>query len=449
MKTILSKTTFMYGCQCTKRLYLNKYHKELANPEDEELQVIFQRGTDVGVLAQDLFPNGVNAQGEEEWHSQKTADLTQQLLPAYDVIYEAAFMFEGVLCAVDILVRKGKKYYAYEVKSTTGVKDPHRTDAALQYYVLKQCGIELDDFCIVHLNNQYMRVGDLDVQQLFTATSVLEEVLAKQDFVHSQIGVLKKVLAGKSLPQIEVGDHCEKPYPCDFSNYCNGNAPTEETFEEEIDSSIYRDEEAITEFKSAVTYPIYFLDFETMMYAVPQYDYSCPYQQLPFQYSLHITDKKGKAPIHKAFLGDGLTDPREALIKQMIAETGTSGSVVVWNKTFEKTCMLKMAAQFPQYAEPLLSIVDRMVDLMVPFRKKQINSDAFMGSYSIKYVLPVIVPELSYQNLEINNGMMASTTYVELASMDLVKQAEVREQLLEYCKLDTLAMVKIWEWMEK
>ncbi len=446
---MLSKSTFMYGCQCPKRLYLHKFHKEFANPEDEETQVIFQRGTDVGVLAQELFPGGANAQGSEQWHSYKTVAATKALMKTHSVIYEAAFIYDNVLCAVDILVKRGSTYYAYEVKSTTSVKDQHIPDAALQYHVLTQAGINLADFSIVHLNTAYTRNGALDVQQLFTAESVLEQVLEQQESITPKIAELKDVLAKGEIPAIAMGEHCNKPYPCDFSIYCGGGIEEEEAPEVEVNSDISYNPEALAPFIKSVHYPIFYFDFETVMYAIPEFNQSHAYQQIPFQYSLHVQAAPGAAPTHVAFLGDGQADPREALIKQMLTDMGTTGSVMVWNKTFEKGCIEKMAKQFPAYEKPLLALVNRMVDLMAPFRSKHVNSAAFYGSYSIKYVLPVMVPELSYENLEIGNGGVASFTYGQLAQMDPKQKETVRSQLLEYCHLDTLAMVRIWERVEK
>ncbi len=444
MRQILSKTTFLYGCQCPKRLYLNKFHKNLADPEEEAQQIIFQRGTDVGLLAQHLFPDGVNAQGNEEWHSYKTVQRTEKLLPVHSIIYEAAFMHSGVLCAVDLLIRKGKKYYAYEVKSTNDVKPQHITDAALQYHVLTQAGIELADFSIVHFNREYTKIGKIDVQQLFMATSILENIRTELPFIAPKIEELKSILSSENIPTIETGKHCIKPYPCNFHGYCGYvSANTEKAMA--TDQTIHFNNSEISSFVHLVKYPIYFLDFETIMYGIPEFDYSTPYQQIPFQYSLHKINTPDSKPIHTAFLGDGTTDPRIPLLEQMLFEIGNNGSVLVWNKTFEKSCILKMAKQFPEYELQLLSIVERMEDLMTPFQKKYIASDLFYGSYSIKNILPVLVPELSYSNLEINNGTLASSTYGLLNSISAEQQIVIRKQLLEYCHLDTLAMVKIWE----
>lgn len=449
MRPLLSKSTYVYGLQCHKRFYLNKFHKDFANPEDEQTQAIFQRGTDVGELAQKLFPGGVNAQGDEEWHSEITAKRTTELLPDHDIIYEAAFIYNEVICAVDILIRKGNQYYAFEVKSTNILKEQHIEDAALQYYVLSNCGISIADFSIVHFNRDYVKIGDLDVNQLFKAVSVLEEVEAKQAYIGKNIAVLKKLLKLKEIPEIEMGKQCDKPYPCNFSEYCLSLIPPSLEVKPELDPTIHIDRDAWKEFAEGFQYPLYFFDFETVMYGVPEFDFSRPYQQIPFQYSLHWQDAisvPGSPLGHTEYLGYGVTDPRPDLIKQLIQDLGNTGSIVTWNISFEKGVLKKLAIDFPEYEVELNSIINRLVDLMPPFRPNRIvYSEAFGGSYSIKNVLPVIVPELSYGDLNIQEGGTASFQYGQMQFLEPDAREQLRKDLLEYCHLDTLAMVRIWE----
>ncbi len=446
----ISKTTYLYGLQCHKRFYLNRFHKTLANPEDAATQAMFQSGTDVGLLAQQLFPGGVNAQGEEPFHSLKTVKRTAELLFKYRIIYEAAFMFNDVLCAVDILVQKGNKFYAYEVKATNSVKEQHLADAALQYYVLANSGLNLADFSVIHFDKEYVRIGELEVGKLFKPSSVLEEVLMQQDFIGKHIADLKKLVNFKSIPNIEMGPHCNKPYACNFSDYCSAqNINPEETLVESaaLDQTIHLNRNAWESFTSEFKYPLFFFDFETIMYGVPEFNFSRPYQQIPFQYSLHVLFGLNQTPSHKAFLGDGVLDPRPALIEQMIRDLGSSGSIVTWNMSFEKTIIAKLAIDFPDYHEELMAIHARIVDLMTPFRpgKAIVYSEAFEGSYSIKNILPMLVPELSYQNLTIQEGGTASFMYGQMSRLEPSAQEQLRQELLAYCHLDTLAMLRIWE----
>ncbi|MCG9879707.1 MAG: DUF2779 domain-containing protein [Bacteroidia bacterium] len=446
MRPPISKSTYMYGLQCHKRFYLNRFHKELANPLDERSEAVFQSGTDAGLLAQQLFPNGVNAQGEESWICQKTVENTAKLLEDNEVIYEAAFMFNEVICAVDILVRKGDAYYAFEVKSTNGIKSQHIEDAALQYYVLSNCGLNLKDFSIIHFDREYVRVGDINIEQLFKAESILEDVLAKQGFIAKNISDLKKLIQLKRIPDIEMGNHCNNPYPCNFSNYCNSLVERIEEETRVLNNSIQVDKPAWLQYTANIKYPLFFFDFETIQYGVPQFNFSSPYQQIPFQYSLHVLLEPNAKLIHSAYLGDGINDPRPALIEQMIRDLGSNGSIITWNMTFEKSAIKKLAENFPDYQEELIAIHDRIVDLMPPFRPNRIvYSEAFEGRYSIKKVLPVMVPDLSYENLSIQEGGTASFRYGQMAEMPEDKREQLRKDLLDYCHLDTLAMVKIWE----
>lgn len=446
MRPILSKTTYMYGLQCTKRLYMNKFHKTLANEEDEITQSIFQTGTYVGELAQELFPNGVNAQGDEEFHSDFTVLKTAELLLASNIIYEAAFIYNDVICAVDILVKKGDEYYAYEVKSTTKVKPQHIEDAALQYYVLKNCGLKIADFSIVHFNSSYVKFGTINIDKLFKATSVLEEVGDKQNAIETNIEAMKLLLKQSEIPIKEMGKQCYTPYDCNFSRHCKSLLPIVEAIEVIPDNSIQVENNLWNDFTSAIQYPLYYFDFETIMYGIPVFDYSRPFQQIPFQYSLHVQNELVGNTMHFEFLGNGNDDPRETLIEQLIIEIGTVGSIFVWNVTFEKDVLKKLAIDFPQYAVEINAIIDRLVDLMPPFRpNKTVFSEAFNGSYSIKKVLPVVVPELSYNDLIIQEGGTASFKYGQMNNLNEAEKEILRKDLLDYCKRDTFAMVRIFD----
>ncbi len=485
-KHVLSKSTFMYGCQCPKRLFLYKFKPSLRNPEDEGQQAIFAAGTNVGLLAQSLFPGGVDASPPDTFSYQKSVEKTRKLIEAgATVIYEAAFQFEEVLCALDILVRKKNKWYAFEVKGSVSVRPQYIQDASLQYHVITNSGLKLEDISIVYLNNQYERQGDLDIKQLFNTDSILGEVLEQQPFISDKIVELKVMLTLKKEPVMDIGPHCSDPYTCNFTNHCWKDFPTEnnifslsrgpgwELYEEgfkHLDDipqdyalspkaamqlnhyrtgEIFIDEKAIKGFLSEFQYPLYFFDFETIMPAVPEFDHSRPYQQLPFQFSLHIKRKPGAALEHYSFLGDGITDPREALIKEMIKLLGSKGSIIGWNASFEKTCIKKLILDFPKYEKQLSSINERWIDLMKPFQSRWYYHPDFKGSASIKNVLPVMVPDLSYEDLDIQEGGTASLVYAQLKDQDVATQAIQRNQLLEYCKLDTMAMVRILENLEE
>lgn len=484
MKHLLSKSTFLYGCQCPKRLFLHKYRKDLRNPVDERHQAILDSGTSIGELAQSLFPGGVDASPPDAYSYDVSVAKTQEFIKRGEtIIYEAAFQFEGVLCALDILVKKGNSWYAFEVKSTTSVKPQHEADAALQYYVVSNCGYYLSDISIVFLNNQYIRKGELETKKLFTTQSVLDAALEQQETVHQKIQELKGMLARREEPQMDIGPHCFAPYACDFSGHCFSHIPrTDSVFElpartawklydegythlldipqeyalpknTALQLEHYRsgepliDKESINKFLAPLTYPLYYFDFETIMLGIPEFDDSKPYQQIPFQYSLHVQASENAELEHHFFLGDGRTDPRSEILQRMLQDLGTTGSIVCYNMTFEKQRIKELAFRFPEFKKQLLAINERVVDLMTPFAKRWYYHPNFKGSYSIKNVLPVLIPELRYDALGIQEGGMASLVYEQLKFQDEETAALQRQHLLEYCEMDTLAMVRVLEFL--
>jgi len=490
-KHTLSKSTFMKGCQCPKALYLNKHHAALKDEISAAQQAIFSRGTNVGELAQGLFPGGVDASPADYYKFQESVVKTQELIAAGEkIIYEAAFQFDGVLCALDILVQKRGKWYAYEVKSSTGVSETYHLDASLQYYVITNAGIDLKDISIVHINNQYVRNGPLDIEQLFTIESVLEEVKELIPGHPNKIRQLKKILKLKEVPDIDIGTHCSTPYGCDFQGHCWKHIPEERSVftlsypggrqwdlyergiysiedipddyqlnaKQQLQRNGYKtgevqiDKKGVKDFLKAVKYPMYFFDFETIMPAVPMWDHSKPYQQITFQYSLHY-QKSGKSELeHYAFLAEaeGARDPRIAMIEQLIEETKRPGDIWVYNIGFERARLTEIARDLPKYKKAALAIANRLVDLMIPFQQKLYYTPDMDGRYSIKKVLPALVPELSYGDLEIQEGGTASSTFEAMISGSFEgNEEETRKHLLEYCKLDTLAMVRILEKLQK
>ena len=442
-KHILSKSTFMYGNQCPKRLWLHKFNPKERDEADETQSAIFQSGTDVGLLAQKRYYGGVDASPIDAFHFQQSVyDTANLIAKGAKVIYEAAFQFDGVLAAMDILVKRKDKWYAYEVKASTGVKEPFLQDAALQYYVITKSGIKLEDIFILLLNSTYILNGELDLQQLFTPTSVLEEVKKRQSDIAAKILDLKIMLKLKKLPDIEMGEQCNKPYPCDFQGFCSKDLELEIP---DYGSPIIN-KEGIAEFTNSLNYPLYFLDFETWSTAVPEQDGQWPYRQMPFQFSLHIQNKRGGKVKHLEYLAENKNTDLRNFVEQLIKALGNKGSIIVYNKPFENTRLRELKEQFDEYEETISAIQKRLVDLMIPFRKKHYYLPEMQGSYSIKYVLPAMFPELNYDELDIGNGSDASAAFYNLSKEDnFTIIEETRKALLEYCKLDTLAMVKILE----
>ena len=479
----ISKSSFIRGKQCLKSLYLLKKHPELRDQITEAQQAIFSQGHRVGELAQQLFPGGILAAFDLPEGFMKSMNYTQQLLEeGKDVIYEAGFIYQNTHCFVDILVKENGSWKIYEVKSSTEVKEVNVLDAAFQYYILNGLGMQVSDVSIIHINNQYERLGEIEVEQLFKIESVFDQVKELQPVVINLLKQENEVLQSPEVPAMDIGPHCSDPYECDFMGHCWKHIPEYSIFnisrlrsdkkfelyengyinttdipdtwslnpnqllqvESDRTGEVFIDKTRIKEFLNSLNYPLYFLDFETINPAIPLYDHSRPYQQIVFQYSLHILNKPEGNLIHSEFLGDPSTDPRIPMIEQLIREIGNEGDIIVYNKGFETGRLNEIAANFPKYQPFIQNMLSRIVDLMTPFQQKLYYTPEMHGSYSIKQVLPALCPGFSYSNLAINNGGDASLAFIQLLhETDPIIIDQTRQNLLEYCKLDTLAMVEI------
>jgi hypothetical protein len=491
-KHVLSKSTFVRGCQCPKSLYLYKHFYKTRDPISPAQRAIFARGTNVGLLAHELFPGGIDASPPTPFQYLQSVRKTRQLIEAgTEVIYEAAFTTEGVMAAMDILVKEPDRgpggtpaYRAYEVKSSTAISDTYLLDAALQYWVITGAGIDLRDISIVHIDNTYVRRGEIEVGELFRSESVLEEARKRQGLITVKVDELKAVIAAPEVPEVEIGPHCNNPYPCDFIGTCWKGVPAYSVFDiarlsEEKKFQLFRggtlevasvpqdfplsdkqrtqvdaerdgreriDRAAIAEFLGTLEFPLYFVDFESFQPAVPLYDNSRPYQQLPFQFSLHVLETQGAELRHEEFLAEAGPDPRRKFLETLLSVLGDSGSVLVYNRTFESTRLSDLATDIPELASAVEAVQSRIVDLMEPFQSQSYYTPAMRGSYSIKRVLPALVPELSYASLGIQDGTAASIAFERLIRESSPrKRSWVRKQLLDYCRMDTMAMVRIFE----
>lgn len=483
---ILSKSTFLRGMQCEKSLWMYKNEYHLREETSAAQQAIFSRGTDVGVLARDLFPGGADASPIDSFHYQQSVIKTQELIHAgHKAIYEAAFQHEQVLAAIDILVNDSGKWFGYEVKSSTEVKDVNILDAALQYYVITKSGIQIEDIFIVHINNQYVRKGAIDLSNLFIKQSVKKEVLELQEYISEKISELKQVSASKVKPVKDIGAHCSNPYNCDFMSHCWSHIPEVSIFDlvrlntnkkfklyadgilefsqlhegheltesqqmqvkSYLDKKDYIDISSIRSFLSTIKYPVYFMDFETFQSAIPMFDNSKPYQQIVFQFSVHFKENRNGELIHYEFLAEANgEDPREGFIKALLEATKSPGTILAYNQSFEISRLKELSEDYPQYKNEIAERISRIKDLMIPFSKRWYYSPQMNGSYSIKAVLPALVPELSYKDLAIGDGGSASAAYLHLFdNKDAIQVESVRNSLYEYCKMDTLAMVRLLE----
>lgn len=484
----ISKSSFIKGMQCEKQLYLYKNHYNLRDKISEVQQAIFSRGTNVGILAQNLLPGGTNLTPASPSLYEKAATITSEKLKSGEkVLYEPSFVYDGLLVVVDILQREGNKWNMFEVKSSTSVSDTYILDAAVQYYALKNSGLEIKDVSIIFVNNQYIRKGSLEINKLFKFQSVLNEVVELQNTIKEKLKRFFTVLQSQKIPDIDIGPHCHNPYDCSFLGYCWRKIPDYSVFDisglsiekkfqlykegiikiddvpEDFELSelqriqvdyhksgkIFIDKEKLREFVNEIKYPLYFMDFETFTPAVPLYDNSRPYQHILFQFALYFQKNSTSEPEYFEFLADPKEDPRIKFIKNLIDNTRRKGNIIVYNKNFEQTRLEEMARDFPEYEKEIADLISRLKDLMIPFQKKYFYNPRMEGSYSIKNVLPALAPDLSYSGLDIADGNMAMLAFESLLyETNPTKIRKIRNDLLKYCKLDSFGMIRIWQELE-
>ncbi len=484
-KAILSKSTFIRGLQCPKSLYLYKNNFELKDPLSSTRQAIFSRGNTVGILGQKLFPGGKDASPSDRFNYTESLQKTQQFIEeGVTIIYEAAFQFNGLYVALDILVKEGTKWIAYEVKSSAKITSVYIMDAAVQYYVISQSGIELCDIQLLYVNTAYVKRKTIEPNAFFVKQSVLQKVLEKQALIAQKIAEMKVVLASPSSPEIAVGEHCHTPYTCDFIGTCRGPLEEDslfylngisrqqqyewygaglrklseipERFDLNRDQKIQLDASftgqtridslELRKFLEDIVYPVYFLDFELFMPAIPLYDGTSPYEHIPFLYSVHTQKNKEASLDHSYFLAETGSNPTKDFVKQLIKDVHESGDILVFDPTHERKILTKAMHLFPEYGAALKAIMKRFKDLSEPFQKKHYYRKEMKGSYSMKSLLPALVPELNFDDLPIKNGVAALAAFENLQNeTDLFKAQEIRDNLIEYCKMDTLGLVKIME----
>jgi predicted RecB family nuclease len=403
--------------------------------------------------------------------------------PGVPAIYEAGFLHDSVRIRVDVLERPPDgKWNLIEVKSSTSAKDEHLPDVAVQYRVLQGLGLEVARAGILHLNNEYVYDGRrVDLEQFFIFSDLTREVIDHQAEVQANLSRLKEALAGRSPPTIEPGRHCSSPYRCEFWEHCtagkseswvmNLSGITQKKLNElaALDVEDIHDvpddftltalqariRECVAEGKEYVApeladelrdveFPIHFLDFETIGPAIPRYEGTRPYQTIPFQWSDHVLHEDGTME-HPEFLHNEDTDPREGFCRTLLETLGDTGTIVIYT-TYEVGIMTSLADDLPRYAGRLMAALDRIKDLHALVKTYFYHPD-FQGSFSLKKVLPALVPSMAYEGLAIQEGTLASLEYLRMLdpSARPEERKRIREDLLTYCGHDTLAMVKIRE----
>ena len=491
-----SKSKYCGLWQCPKIAWLQKYKPEEMYVEGGVASRL-AAGNEVGDLAMGIFGDyvEVTAYKGEKIDLSKMIDNTRiEISKETPVICEASFEYEGLYCAVDILRRENGGWAIYEVKSSThDDKEVYYADVSYQKYALEHCGVKVTGTYLICLNGEYAFDGELKLDELFRITDVSENIKDESAQIEAHIKIAQVMLESDKEPELELSVRCQSPYWCGFWGYCSRHLPKPSVFDlyrlsfdkklacykaglasfEALERSgrigndkqkrqiefalhdrgTYIDKESIRLFLNDLSYPLYFLDFETVQPVIPKYIGTKPYAQIPFQYSLHYIERDGGDLLHKEFLAEPGTDPRRAIAERLCEDIPMNVCVTAYNKAFECTRIKELAETFPDLSEHLLNIRDNIVDLLVPFQSGWYYNRAMGGSFSIKSVLPAIFPDdpsLDYHNLEsIHNGGEAMNAFPAMEKMTAEDRETTRRNLLKYCELDTYAMVKVWEELRK
>ena len=481
----ISKSKYLAYKTCPKSLWMLLNKPELA-VEDPTAQKHIDDGKEVGKYAKGYFKDTVDTttfKPDGSLDIENMIGLTNRyLITDEKTIAEASFSVDGLFCSVDLLHKADDGYEIYEVKATTNVEKEHCIDAAFQKYVLTKRGIDVKRVFILHLNNEYRRKGDINLQHLFLKEQIDDNKLYNDTLndIERDIEEIRKLTKSKEEIEQVFLQACKA---CPFKKYCLRNIPSPNVTEinalrgtfgylnrgiisytdvlksdinlnkrQKVQIEAYLrntplviDVPAVRAFLKTVRYPIYHLDFESIMLPIPPCDDAWPYEQIPTQYSLHIEYEDGRLE-HKEFLGDSI-DPRRGIAEALCRDIPKNGCVLAYNKTFECSRIKELAELFPDLRDHLENMASNVVDLIVPFKSGSYYSLAMGGSNSIKYVLPALYPndpELDYHALPVvHNGGEAMDIYPKMLEADPEEQARIRDGLLKYCCLDTLAMVKV------
>jgi hypothetical protein len=480
----LSKSRITAGLQCLKRVYLETYDGAKREIEPGR-RAILEAGRLVGRVARDYFPGGVTIEYEGVSHDEAVRRTAAAVAdPSTRAIYEGAFTHGGIRSRVDILARTaGGRWDLIEVKSSTGFKGEYLADVAAQLHAVEGSGVAVGRIFLLHVNNQYLWDGGAyDIPSLFVAHDLTEGVRSAVPKLLGRVREMWEVLERTEPPPIPIGPHCRKPYPCPFHRHCHGSIPEHHVINlprltpkmygaliaaqvEDI-RNIPDGFEGLSEFQwrvrnavlrgepyrhpglqselGALQFPIHFLDFETCNPALPVIPGTRPFEQTPFQWSVHMLREDGTHE-HHGYLHRYRTDPREALASGLVDALADVGSIVVYSG-FEARVIRSLADALPDLEDSLLPLQDRIVDLLHLLHNYYYHPN-FHGSFSIKDVLPVLVPTMSYDDLFIREGSQAALAFIALTDPQTEQgERSVLDQALnDYCARDTMALLRMYQ----
>ncbi len=453
---LISKTKYLVGLQCPKALWIHYNNKALLPPVDATLEAIFDQGHKVGQWAKKLYPGGVDL-GDIGGFAEPVS-ATRDALRQGKAIFEASFIYNGCFSRADILAPTADgRWDVIEVKSSgvpedlDDLREVYLQDLAFQRYVYEGAGLSIRNCYLLLVNKKYIRTGDINPHQLLTRIDVTVPINALLPAVHGKVEEMKPVLALAECPDVKVSRHCTDPYDCSLMESCWAFLPKPSVFDlrnaksrpwdllargilriEDMPSDMvltdaqvrqvashrsgtpHVDRAAIRQFLSRLEYPLHFLDFETIQSAVPLFDRSRPYTQIPFQFSLHIIRSKGARVEHHSFLADGNDDPRPAFLLELRELLGERGSIVGYNTNFEAKRLADCALYFPECAQWVSAVSRRFLDLLEVFRGMAYYHPSQNGSASLKAVLPALTAT-SYDGLQISDGEIASREFMRIS----------------------------------
>lgn len=467
-------------------MFLYKYYPHLRDPIPPEKLAILRRGNDVGMLARKLFPGGEDATAGMSRRNVDAAARTQELMASgVNVIYEATFVHNEILVMIDILAKQDDHWMMYEVKSGLRISPTNITDAALQFAVARGTGLDVRGVSLVHLHQYYKRRGELLLHDLFKFVDVTDEALQLEATLMKTAEEQKLILALPQAPDVPVGGRCYLPYECDFRGQCWKAVPVYSPFTlagisrseqgrlydagyhdyttlpaDETQAlpdmtrlqvhtakknDLHVDKESLRSYIRSLGEELMFVDIENFQPAIPRYEGTSPFSQLPFGYSLHHLKADGTLTQH-VFIAEPGADPRREFLFDFLNATEGTCKILAYDVSAENQILKLLRKAFPDHQRKIDERLSRMADLMRPFSMGWYHHPKMMGSISLKYVLPALVPDLSYDNIAIKSGNHAMAVYDGLEKeTDLFARAEKLDALKEYCTLDTLAMVRIYQ----
>ena len=475
---MLSKSKYLTGLQCLKLLWLQVHEPQRIPPIDITTQYRFDQGHLVGEMAKKYFPSGIDVPTDDFMDNVRQA---QQLMLQRRPLFEAGILVENLYSRIDILNPVDiDQWDIIEVKSTTSVKDVHIQDVSFQKHCCNLQGINIRNSYIMHINNNYIKDGEINPEEYFSLQDISTEVYEAIAGIQDRIDEIYDAISRPYCPEIIIGKQCSDPYDCklgecwDFLpegnvfNLYRGGRKCFELFDDgilaigdipedykltesqqiqrncECNVQPYINKQEIIQFLSKLEYPLYYLDFETIGPAVPMFDGTRPYQAVPFQFSLHIVKDEYSKPEHFSFLAEGKNDPRPDFLAELNNVLGDNGSIIVYNQSFEEGILKNLALSFPEYTSWSNKVRERLVDLLIPFRRFHYYHPLQKGSASIKSVLPALTGK-SYYGMDIADGESASIAFQAVTYGDVPVEGrnKIRADLAKYCKLDTEGMIWI------